>query len=108
MYDVLSTNFNFGFRLLEEVLDCQRSYNCLLRKTLEDQKDQVSLLKSMIEQNVAIRGDYCCEYKTFNYENCVDSKDLVEWLQKINIDDESIKKVIIFCIKIIKILLNKL
>lgn len=54
------------------------------------------MLKSMIEQNIAIRGDYYCEYKTFNYENCVDSKDLVEWLQKINLDDESIKKVIIF------------
>lgn len=51
------------------------------------------MLKTMIEQNFSIHGDYFNEYKTFNYENCVDSKDLIQWLQTINIDDASIKKV---------------
>lgn len=87
-------------RLLEEVLDCRKSYNGLLRKTLEDQKDQTATLKTMAEQQnvvVAIRGECRCydrrEYDDFDYEGQGDAVELVEWLRQINTDERSIKKV---------------
>jgi len=68
---------------------------------VEDQKDLMSLLKWTVEQNAAIRGDYCCssclncsrEFKDFDYENSADGrfKDLIKWLRDIGIDEHSIK-----------------
>lgn len=82
------------FRLLEEVLDCQKMYNGLLKKTLEDQKDQMSLLKSVVDQNLEISCECRCQdYNNFNYENNTNSKDLVEWLCNMGVDKHSIKKV---------------
>lgn len=82
------------FRLLEEVFDCQKLYNSLLKKTLDDQKDQMALLKSMVEQNIAICSNCCChKYDEFDYENCTNDKDLIEWLRNIDVDEQSIKKV---------------
>lgn len=88
------------FRLLGEVLECQKSYNSLLKKTLEDQRDQAALLKLTAEQNIAIRVDRCSgcrDYSDFDYvngaENSDCSKDLIEWLRSVGIDENSIKKV---------------
>lgn len=86
-------------RLLEEVLDCQRSYNSLLKKTLEDQKDQANLLKLAMEQKTTVLCScFCREFSHFDHENSVNSdEDLVEWLRNIGgIDEHSIKKVILF------------
>lgn len=69
---------------------------------VEDQKDLMALLKWTAEQNATIRGDYCgsacrncCrEFKDFDYENSANgcsSKDLIEWLRDIGIDEHSIK-----------------
>lgn len=81
------------FRLQEELLECQKLYNNLLKKTLEDLKDQTVLLKSMVEQNIAIRCNCCLEYTHFDYEKSPNAKDLIEWLRGIDIDEHSIKKV---------------
>lgn len=81
------------YRLQEELLECQKLYNSLLKKTLEDQKDKTILLKSMVKQNIAIRCNCCLEYSDFDYEKSPNAKDLIEWLQCINIDKHSIKKV---------------
>lgn len=88
------------FRLLGEVLECQKAYNSLLKKTLEDQKDQVALLKSATEQNITIRVNRCkgCrDYTDFDCENDPENndcnKDLIEWLRNVGIDEHSIKKV---------------
>lgn len=102
-YDLLlctHINTRIIFRLLREVLECQKSYNNLLKKTLEDQKDQVALLRSTAEQNIAICTDRCSayrDYSDFDYENGSEtndcSKELIEWLRDVGIDEQSIKKV---------------
>lgn len=80
---------------MEEVLECRKSYNCLLKKTLEDQKNHTSLLISTCsEQNFTIHGScWCREYDdNFDYENN-GGKDLIQWLRDVKIDEQSIKKV---------------
>lgn len=80
---------------MEEVLECQNAYNILLKKMQEDQKNHLSVLQSLAEQNVAMRcrDCYCLEYGNFDYENSLNAKDLIEWLRKVGIDEDSIKKV---------------
>lgn len=82
---------------MEEVLECQNSFNSLLKKMQEDQKNHMSMLQSMVEQNVAIHCGNCYyqEYSNFDYKNSPNAKGLVEWLSKVGIDEYSIKKVYI-------------
>lgn len=62
---------------------------------LEDQKDQMALLKTIVEQNIAIHGCRFQDFINFDYENRSNAKDLIEWLREIDIDENSIKKVAI-------------
>lgn len=89
------------FRLMGEIMDHQKLYNSLLKKSLELQKDQIALLKLTVDQNT-IHIENTTEHKNADYENNTDdisntsNNDLIEWLRIINIDDQSIKKVCIF------------
>lgn len=68
---------------------------------LEDQKDQMATLKSMVEQNIVIRSECsCCDHRKYgdfdHEENNDNSEELVEWLRRVNTDEQSIKKVCYF------------
>lgn len=89
---------------MEKMMDYQKLYNSLLKKSLDHKKEQISLLKSIVDQSTMHFEKYR-EYKNVNYEKNPDDiydnckNDLIRWLHSINIDVQSINKVHIFYIK---------